>query len=517
MAPLFLPFIYVTLLIVPLAWIFGDSVMEMASKWGDESYSHAYLLPFVALYLAYLRVPRIKAVGIRPCWIGVVLVVLGLGLGLLGELGTLYSVMQYAFLITIYGLLLAVLGWPAFRQLSGVLLLLLFLVPLPNFLYNNFSAWLQLMSSQLGVGIIRLFGIGVFLEGNVIDLGPYKLEVAEACSGLRYLFPLMSLGFIAAYIFRGSWWQKAVLFLSTMPISILMNSFRIGIIGVLVEYWGKTMAEGFLHDFEGWIVFMGCAVLLLVEMWVFVRLRRERLSLAQSFVLEAPPAGTIDGLFSRTVRRPAAPYWASLFLLLLMAAVFVGLPERRELVPERTAFADFPVQLGNWSGRQDQLTTNYLDALKLDDYILTEYVDGKGASVEFYSAWYGSQRRGQSAHSPRTCLPGGGWQLTHLQQVALPDLKYGGKPLRVNRTLIQMGDEKILVYYWFQQRGRDITSEYMVKWYLYYDALTRNRTDGALLRLTTSLATGEDVAAADARIQSLLGEILPRLPAFVPD
>ena len=146
--------------------------------------------------------------------------------------------------------------------------MLFFTIPLPKFLYNNLSSQLQLISSEIGVWFIRLFDISVYLEGNVIDLGNYKLQVVEACSGLRYLFPLMTLGFIAAYFFKGAFWKRAIIFLSSIPITVLMNSLRIGMIGVTVEYWGVAAAEGLLHDFEGWVVFMACTAVLVLEMWV---------------------------------------------------------------------------------------------------------------------------------------------------------------------------------------------------------------------------------------------------------
>ena len=99
----------------------------------------------------------------------------------------------------------------------------------------------------------------VFLEGNVIDLGVYKLQVAEACSGLRYLFPIMSFSYVFAVLYRGPVWHKIVLLLSAVPIAVLMNSFRIGVIGVLVDRYGIGQAEGFLHFFEGWIIFLSAA------------------------------------------------------------------------------------------------------------------------------------------------------------------------------------------------------------------------------------------------------------------
>ena len=100
----------------------------------------------------------------------------------------------------------------------------------------------------------------------------YKLQVVEACSGLRYLYPLMSLGFLAAYLFQAPLWQRALVFLSTIPITIAMNSFRIGMVGVLVDHFGPQQADGFLHMFEGWIIFIACAGLLAAEILLFARL-----------------------------------------------------------------------------------------------------------------------------------------------------------------------------------------------------------------------------------------------------
>src|SRR6185312_17264866 len=130
---------------------------------------------------------------------------------------------------------------------------------------------LQLISSQLGVLFIRAFQIPVFLEGNVIDLGVYKLQVVDACSGLRYLYPLLSLGFLAAYLFQAPIWQRVVVFLSTIPITIVMNSLRIGIVGILVNHFGPQDADGFLHMFEGWIIFIACAAVLVAEMALLAR------------------------------------------------------------------------------------------------------------------------------------------------------------------------------------------------------------------------------------------------------
>jgi len=283
-------------------WIFREGLDTMFGAWEREEYSHGFILPLVAGYFVWQRSSRLAETPFTFSWLGFAIVLFGLFLYVVGELGTIYALIQYAFLITLGGLLLSLMGWRAFKLIAPAYFLLYFAVPLPNFLFNNLSAKLQLLSSELGVGFIRLFGVSVFLEGNVIDLGAYKLQVAEACSGLRYLFPLMALGYIAAYIFKGALWKKLVLFLATIPITVLMNSFRIGVIGVLVEYGGIEQAEGFLHDFEGWVVFMACAAILVLLMWLLAKVGTNPLPLREAFAIEGPePLAKSRIVQSRTI------------------------------------------------------------------------------------------------------------------------------------------------------------------------------------------------------------------------
>jgi len=263
-----------------------DGLQPMVMTWiSAEEYGYGFFIPAVIAFLIWQKRDVLERLPFDGSWIGLGLVLIGVGLLFLGELSTLYVVIQYGLLLVLAALALTFMGWPGFKLIAIPLLLLVFMIPLPTFLYQGLSAETQLLSSQLGVAIIRLFGISVYLEGNVIDLGTYKLQVAEACNGLRYLFPLMTLGFIAAYLFKGALWKRALLFLSTIPITILMNSFRIGVIGVLVEHWGVSMAEGFLHDFEGWVIFMACTGLLVLEMSVLAKIGGKARSLREVFAL----------------------------------------------------------------------------------------------------------------------------------------------------------------------------------------------------------------------------------------
>lgn len=496
-------------------WLFWDGLWFLGTIWTTSpEYSYCILIPPIAAFLIWQQKDRLELIPFDGSWVGVGLVLLGGGLLVLGQLATIYTVVQYAYLVTLYGLVLSFTGPRAFRLISVPMLILAFMVPLPQFFLYNLSTKLQLLSSEMGVWFMRLFDISVFVEGNVIDLGGYKLQVAEACDGLRYLFPLMTLGFLMAYFYKGAPWKRVVVFASSIPFTIIMNSWRIGTIGIMVEHWGIGMAEGFLHEFQGWMVFMLSAGLMLGEMALLNRVGRESGTWRELFGVEFPNP-TPPGVAVKGRPVPRTFVWATGVLVAFLSAALV-FPRPAEIIPARQPFAEYPMNFGDWMGRRQSMEGVYLDQLKLDDYVLADYSDGEGRPVNLYISWYDSQRKGEAVHSPRACLPGGGWQLQDFDQRAL-DVKIDGLPLRVNRTLIELGDQRELVYYWFEQRGRIITNEFAVKWYIFWDAVSRHRTDGAMIRLMIALPSTSRESDADLRLTRFVRQIAPTLHSYVPD
>ncbi|WJW75293.1 VPLPA-CTERM-specific exosortase XrtD [Thiohalobacter sp. IOR34] len=492
-----------------------DTIADMVHRWDTkEEYGYGYLIPVISAFLVWQRKNDLARQEFSPSWMGVVVVAISGLLFFMGAVATTHTLSQYALVLAVLGVALAIMGWRAFKIVAVPLALLFFMVPLPPFIYNTLSTKLQLISSELGVAVIRLFGISVYLEGNVIDLGTFKLQVVEACSGLRYLFPLVSLSFIAAYIYKADLWKKALVFLSSIPITVLMNSFRIGVIGVLVEYYGIEQAEGFLHDFEGWFIFMACMGILILEMMLLSRVGEHKMKLSEAFAIDLPDSISCTRWSLRSLR---TQHFAVVFLAAGILAGSLYAQGRSEQEMPRKVFAEFPLQFGDWRGRDDRLEEIYLRSLKLDDYILANYVDKEGGSVNLYIAYYNKQEAGSAAHSPRACIPGGGWLIKDHSVVHLGDVSVNGKPLSVNRMIIKKGDYTQLVYYWFQQRGRDITSEWLVKWFMFWDALTRNRTDGALVRLTALVGPGDDIEDAERRLRLFARVVVPLLTEYIPD
>lgn len=496
-----------------VAW---DGVSRMISNWNRDEYSYGYMVPFLTAFFIWQKKHALANAKLQLSWLGIVVTGFGLFVILFGELGTLFVMVQYGFIVTVHGIALSFLGLQGYRTISVPLMLLFFAVPLPEFLYNNLSQTLQLLSSEIGVWLLRLLGTSVYLEGNVIHLATVKLHVAEACSGLRYLFPLVAVGFMMAYTYRAPAWKRGIIFFSTIPIAVLMNSVRIGFIGTSVEYWGREMTDENLHDFEGWAMFMGSVGILLTEMWALNQLTRPRQRFQDVFHIHLPgplPPG-------KHLNPPAlnASFIVSMLCLLLCSvALIVVLPERTEIAPQRMSFTRFPKHLGEWSGNLQRLEPVYAQALQFDDHLFADYSRPAGNNVNLYAAYYASQRKGASVHSPRSCIPGDGWEITDLKQQYVKGVKINGQSLRVNRVVIKKGEAAQLLYYWFQQRGRVITNEFLVKWFLFQDALTRHRTDGALVRLTTPIAPDESVSAADERLTDMVRLVTAELQSYVPN
>jgi exosortase D (VPLPA-CTERM-specific) len=489
-------------------WLYWDGLAEAVLRWELQAeYSHGYLIPLVSLFILWEKRVQIIADYRQGSWWGLPIVMAALVVLVVGEISALYMLIHYSYIALLAGISLALLGSAA-RHTWVAIALLGFAVPLPYFIEVILTAKLQLVSSQLGVEFIRLCRIPVFLSGNIIDLGNYQLQVVEACSGLRYLFPLMSLGFISAYLYQAAWWKRGILFFSTIPITILMNSFRIAVTGLLVDNWGAQMAEGFLHDFEGWLIFMACGFLMLLEVLLMERLT-SRQKLSQVFAVPVPEvAPTVDS--QKPLSSGTRPLISVIPVLILSIVFLQSIKNRQEIaLPAKASLVDYPTQLGEWSAVHDRIDRLVAEKLGFTDYVMLNYVNRQNRPINFYVAYYASQRKGLSPHSPKVCIPGGGWEIADFYRSHIDSIP-------VNRALIRKGTQDQIVYYWFEERGLAVANEYVKKWMLFKDALLLNRTDGSLVRVTTPVLSGESMEQADQRARSFIRLARQQLSQFLP-
>jgi exosortase len=221
----------------------------------------ADLVPIFAAYLVWVKRKAIQEKDIALSWSGVAVVALGLVVLFLGVYGASVFLARVSLVIVLAGLVQFLGGWPLVKELRFALLVLFLAIPLPAIIFNEIALPLQFLASKLASHLLPLFGVPVLREGNVIELASIRLEVAEACSGIRSLVTLFTLAVFYGYFLEKSFMRRALLALSSIPIAIAANAVRIFGTGLCVEYWDPEKALGFFHQFSGWAMFLvslGC-------------------------------------------------------------------------------------------------------------------------------------------------------------------------------------------------------------------------------------------------------------------
>ena len=253
--------------------IYAPILFFMVRHWQAVSdYSHGFIVAPLAVYFLWQRKPLLQKLPMVPSWWGVpVLAASSLTLTI-GRLGVELMNMRVSFVLALHGLILLFAGVRIYRIALFPLAFLFLMVPLPQSLVNVIAFPLQLIAAKSAAVALYWLGIPALLEGNIIHLANTQLFVEEACSGLRSLMALVTLGVIFAYFFRRSWGERIVIVASAIPIAILVNAFRVGLTGVLTHHYGKEAAGGWIHQTEGLFTFAIAFVLLLVEAWLLEKM-----------------------------------------------------------------------------------------------------------------------------------------------------------------------------------------------------------------------------------------------------
>jgi EpsI family protein len=211
-----------------------------------------------------------------------------------------------------------------------------------------------------------------------------------------------------------------------------------------------------------------------------------------------------------------SPRFWTVALLLTGTALLLQFRGNRDLIPASEPLSQVPWTIGGRTGSEVPIDQETLDVLGVGDILSRVYTQsGQGLPIGLLIAYYPTQRTGVTMHSPKHCLPGAGWVFESSQYVALSDTN--GKLHRVGEYIVANGDKRQFVIYWYQAHGRSVANEYLARVYLVTDAMRLNRTDGALIRVTTPIDSGEDTSAARARAEAFTAQLAPMLHRFVPD
>lgn len=521
--------IVTAIFIILFSGLYYSTFKVLVRWWHQDDYSYCWLIPLIVFYLLWEKKNLFSSIPVKPTCVGFIPFISGIFLFWLGELGGEFYAMYISSWLILVGWIILLFGIEKVKTIVFPLFFTLTIFPLPEFFNNRVTLVLKLISSKIGVAMMQIYGMSAYREGNIIDLGFTKLQVVDACSGLRYLYPMIVLSILIAYYYRTKLWKRMIIVLSSVPLTILSNSLRIALTGILSMRFGSAVVEGFFHDFEGLLIFLFTLVVLLLEIWILKWVfpdKKEAIDKVEEKTkigLENNDQDDVEDEVESTADT-AAYYKPKLFfktphfivpivLLLICIGISQGV-EFREFQPMKESFKKFPMQIGNWQGRSHVMDQKFIDALNFTDYIMADYVDDTGKSINFYVAYYASQRKGESIHSPASCLRGGGWQFKK-SGTSNVELK-NGTIFSVQRAIIEKEPYEQVSYYWFPARDRILTNAYQMKIFNFWDALTRQRTDGSLVRVIAQVYPDETVADAEQRLQAFIGDIYPVLDQYLP-
>lgn len=269
----------VLLAVLLLAAYFQVIIGLVSDWWTDPNYSHGFLVPPIALFLIWKKRNQLKAIEKEKSHSGFIIFLVGLFIYIMGTAGVEYSSVRFSLVTVIFGLVLYFFGKEFMKQIWFGIIFLLFMIPIPYVIYYALAFPMQMLSTKVSVFALHLVGVPALREGNIIYLpGDYALEVAEACSGLRSLVSLLALGALLAYLLQKSKIKQVILFLSTVPIAIVANFFRVFVTAVGAYAISIKLAENFLHEVSGIFVFLVSTFLLLGVSLVLSMLGRKELT-----------------------------------------------------------------------------------------------------------------------------------------------------------------------------------------------------------------------------------------------
>jgi len=488
------------ILTTAIFWFYWPVLLSLAVELSsNEDYSFGLLLPIVAAYIVYLKWPQLRSRQWQPSWAGLAVMALGFILYAFGELVAILYFPPVSFLVVISGLILLIGGWQPMSLLIFPMFLLFFMIPLPALVMKHLTLPLQLISSRLAAGFLQTVGIPVVLHGNVIDLGVRQLQVVEACSGLRYILSLTALGIIFCYFYQRCFWKALILLIAIVPAAVIANSLRVAAMGIF-----PALQEGFWHGFSGWLIFIFC--------FGFLALINYGLNLLRpaSSPLTAEEPAFPSGSIGYTSRISLTLYLIGALVLVLMAFPLTLRMSQALPVPLLQSFDKFPLQLGNWQGKRDYLDKTMAQAVGADDYLEINFTNPDHGNLSLWIAYFENQSKKLEGriHSPQLCLQGGGWNFIESKIVDMAP----GLPVRY--ILMEQAGSRMVVYYWYLQRGRWLASEYSTKLFMGLDGLTKQRNDGAIVRLITPASPS--AASARERLAAFGELLLPLLPQFIP-
>ncbi|MGQ0643821.1 MAG: exosortase C-terminal domain/associated protein EpsI [Gemmatimonadaceae bacterium] len=502
------------------AVLFAQPIANLARTWWTSpDAGHGLLLVPLALFLAYRS-------GVRPgargqVALGIAIVVAAVALRYVSAVAAEAFFGRASIAIAAAGLVTYAWG---LRQLLAWWLpvaLIALAMPLPEIVLSSLALPLQMKASQIGAVLLESRQVPVVLTGNVVRLPGHDLFVTEACSGLRSLAALLSLGVLLGGLVAKHPITRVAIVAISIPIAVLLNGIRVFMTGFLVLFVSPSAADGFSHMTEGWLMFIVAFGLLAIVTWLAVKIEKRFLGQRSDVKGHSAPHATpqTSDLRPQTFGRVRLALPAT---VMAIGVVLIQAATRQTPIQLSAPLKTMPLSLAGYLGDERPVTEEEQRVAGMSDYVFRVFSRDTSAVFSVYVGYYESQVTGRTIHSPKNCLPGAGWQQV---ESGRKNLTVNGQTVTVNRYILANGPSQAVVYYWYQGRGRVAWSEYRVKWDLLRDAAKHGRTEEALVRIMVPLSapTGGSAAELGGRIQRAddvatraAAELLPQVERVLP-
>jgi exosortase D (VPLPA-CTERM-specific) len=504
----------VSLLLVLFIAAYWVPLSSLVNTWmKNEDYSYGFLIPVVSLYLIWDMRARLKDVEFRSSWAVFPVLISLVLLSIYGILGSSGNISMPAVPLLIICFTAFCFGLDITRRLILPLGFLIFMVPIPPILERTIGIYLKSLSSKLGGEVIQFFNISVNVSGNIIDLGVTQLQVVDACNGLRYVFPLLAIGVIYAYLFERVTWKRIFCVLITIPIAILTNALRIGITGILTNYYGPGVAEGFFHDFSGWVLFMvsSCLLFLIGRILAWLppkgsKVEQTTVSCGEKSTNQAIGVPYIDGAFI-----------TSMIILILVAGLSFS---TKALPPIKLTggIASFPLMFSNWSGQATLVDPEIIDKSGAEEAFNGNYQNSAGDDVSLYIGYRGTAFLANENffHSPTVCLPSSGWETIETSTHEIQGVPFFGR-LKVTKMIVAHMDSKMVVYFWFQTKNKATYDKNINRFDLALHAIRRDNTHDLFIRTITPIRLGESIRVNEQRMDVFVTDMMSALLTFIKE
>ncbi len=480
---------------------------KLLMRWNSGDNNYCFLVVPLFLYLCWEKKETFNFK--RFCWSswGMVAAFFSVLLICIGELGSVETLVYLGIWGCVTSLVLTLYGVRrSLDHLFFPLLILLFIVPMPPYINQILTFKMKMAASTLSVEMMRLTGISVLQTGNILDLGANKMQVVDACSGLRYIVSMVLIALLIGHFSTTGLWRKIFLLALVYPLSIFTNALRIYIGGVLTINGFEQFNDGIYHEVQGVIAFLaaGAVVFCCAVLLQKIGTLRQTAKLADKGC-PSPDFRTVLSITFLYVVLFGGSGWA-----------FHNLTNTL-IIPSRTTFASFPMEITGWHGNRNYLSQEILDSLWADDYINATFVKKDlPNTIYLLIPYYQYQETRHTAHAPQSCLLGGGFELVRssMLKIAVPS----GKDIDISLLHLKKDETQMLAAYFFYERGRVITSPFKNKLYLMWDAFRYRRTDGALVRIEMTVPPGQNLTEAQKILTGFITDGLwPLLPTYIPD